>query len=278
MAGTSIYPAGISETGDPFDESKENPDQKQDDTGFDWKTFVGFLGVLGNLGSSLFGNKQRQQYPTDTMQFTGQNTWEFIQDLVNKTNILNTNAQTNKQDFGEVTPTMSPQAQDFMTKLMGRFTEASKPVDITGIRQQGLRDINTSAGAQRQAVENIMASRGLGTSPISATSAANVENQRIGDINRFESGMPLLQSQLNTNNLGAAANFFASIPKGQTSTSGGTTSQVGQSSGFDSTSRAASTTGTQTGQDYRFQGTLPPGYWEAEEAKRKAALQNPIPV
>jgi hypothetical protein len=222
-------------------------------------TIALIAGAIGNAAQGIFGNKQQgATYPEITDKGSWQDVWQYVQDEQNKQSLLNTSGQTNQEQAGEVTPTMSPQAQDFMNKLIGRFSEQAKPVDLTTIRQQGIRDINTSADAQRQAVENIMASRGLASSPVSGTSAAGVENQRIGSINRFESQMPFLQQDMDLTNLGAAANFFGQIPKGQITSQVGQTSNVGQQTGFDQTTGQTTTRNRTEGRDYTTQ-SAPPG-------------------
>lgn len=92
---------------------------------------------------------------------------------------------------------------------------------------QQTQQINTNAGLQSQQVNNEMAARGLATSPVAATAAANINAQRTGAITGMQEQIPLIQQQLQTQNIGTAGNILNLLPKTSTQTQQqtGTTTQ-----------------------------------------------------
>jgi hypothetical protein len=188
------------------------------------------IGAGGSIVSSLIPTSSSQTQNTagntntDTTYNTGQNIdmttlMSMIQDLVQS------QSQTSSsQTTGSVTPTLSPEATAMMNSLMQKFGGMTTP-SLTGYGAYQTGQINANADAQSQAVNNVMAARGLSTSPAAATAAANIDQNRINQVTQMQQQLPLLQNQLNLANLGAATNFFATIPRGQTST-GTTTGQT----------------------------------------------------
>ena len=95
----------------------------------------------------------------------------------------------------------------------------------TSYLPQQTQQINQNSQLQQQALNNIMASRGLGTSPVAATAAAGVDANRVGQITNLQQQVPLLQQQLNSQNLNTAGGILSRLPTSTT----GTTSQTGTS-------------------------------------------------
>ena len=118
--------------------------------------------------------------------------------------------------------TLSPEATAYMNQLMQKYQGMTTP-SLTGYQGYQTANINANSDAQRQAVSNIMASRGLTGSPAAAAAEANIEQNRVNQITGMQQQLPLLQNQLNLANLGAAANYFAMLPRGTSTT--GTTQQ-----------------------------------------------------
>jgi hypothetical protein len=137
-----------------------------------------------------------------------------------------------------VQPTLSPATQQFMDTLIGRYTGMSAP-SLTGYSAQQTGNINTAADVQRQAVQNILAARGLSTSPVAATAEAGVEQNRLAQITNMMQGLPILKNQMDLQNLAGASAFFGAIPKGSLTTSATGQTTTGTTSGTQ--------TGTQTG-------------------------------
>jgi hypothetical protein len=93
---------------------------------------------------------------------------------------------------------------------------------LGGYAAQQTQGINRNADLQQQSVQNLMASRGLATSPVSATAGAGVEAGRFADINKMQAGLPILKNAMNLANLKGASDFAATIPHGSTTTGSGT--------------------------------------------------------
>lgn len=144
---------------------------------------------------------------------------------------------------GTVTPTLSPESTALMNQLIQRYSAQANP-SLTGYQAQQTQGINANADIQSQAVNNIMASRGLSTSPVAATAAAGVEQNRANQITSMQEQLPLLQNQLNLQNLAGATQLFSTLPKGQTTTGATTSQQIG--SGGQS-GQSAGTTTSQSG-------------------------------
>jgi hypothetical protein len=181
---------------------------------------------------------------------------QLMQDFANAFTQMMSGSSTSA---GTTTPTLSPESAAFMNQLIQKYTTQTAP-SLTGYSAGQTQGINANAGLQHQAVNNIMASRGLATSPVAATAEAGVEQNRVNQITNMQEQLPLLQNQLNLQNLGAATQFFNTLPRGQqtaqigtqqqtgsgtqtgTSTSTGTTQQTG--TGTTNTSSAGTSTGT----------------------------------
>lgn len=135
------------------------------------------------------------------------------------------------------TPTLTPEHQQLINSLIGKYGELlRKPFDTTGYQTLQTQGINNNSTLQKQAVDNIMASRGLASSPVAATSDANIEAGRISQINSMAQNIPMLQQQMQQQNLQGAIALAGAIPHG-TTTSGFQTqsgSQTGSQSGSQS--------------------------------------------
>jgi hypothetical protein len=175
-----------------------------------------------------------------------------IQNYINNLIRSSTTGTTGTTAAGTTTPNISPQAQALINQLTQKYMTLQPP-SMTGYGAQQTANINAGANAQEQAVNNIMASRGLGTSPVAATAQAGVEQNRVNQITGMQQQLPILQQQMNLQNLAQAGNFAASIPYGQTTgqTTTGTTSQD-STQNTTGTSEQQSTNNTQS----NFQNTL----------------------
>jgi len=144
-------------------------------------------------------------------------------------------------------PNLSPGHQALIDQLLQRYKSITTP-SLSGYQAQQIGNINNTSNIQSQAVQNLMASRGLATSPVSGAAGAEIEQNRLNQITQLNQGLPLLQHQLDLGNLQAASNFQSSIPHGTTTTSSGTSlvdqlSKVLQNSGSTNSS-VANTSGT----------------------------------
>lgn len=123
------------------------------------------------------------------------------------------------------TPTYDPQALaarnavlDAYKKRMGNYQGF-----LTGYTGQGMRKINRGADIRTQALQNTLAARGLGSSPIAAALESQGEDDRIQQLVDFYSNVPLVGRQMESEDLSGLGQFVASLPTGQTTTRKGTT-------------------------------------------------------
>lgn len=182
--------------------------------------------------SGLFGNKNKQ---TTTQ---------------NQSSSGSTSATSNLTNTGRSTTTSGPQLtpayQNFINQLVGSFSNLSQPVNLQGYAASQVQGINRASTASQKAADNIMASRGLSRSPVSGTTAANIDANRISQIVGLNQQIPLLENQLNLQNLNAAQGLASILPSLSPTTSVQDTSgtQSGTSTGF--TSNQSQGTGVQT--------------------------------
>jgi hypothetical protein len=216
----------------------------------------GYGDLLGGLGGAVSGLLPSGPTTTNTNQSssgTSNQTGDFSQLLNSLINTLqNSNQQTNTSGAtnGTSFANLGPQQQALLNQLTQRYQQLSAP-SLTGYAAQQTAGINKNADLQSQAVNNIMASRGLSTSPAAGTAAAGIEAGRVGQINQMQAGIPLLQSQLNTTNLGATSSFMSSLPTllgtSNIGNTAGQQSQAGQTTGQTIQGQTSSGTSNQTG-------------------------------
>jgi hypothetical protein len=120
---------------------------------------------------------------------------------------------------GTTTPNLTPENEALLSQLGAQYSHlASTGVNLEPYQQQQEQGINTNSNIQAQAAQQALAARGLANSPVSGAVAANEAQQRTGQITNLQQSIPLLQNQLQQQNLNAAAGFTASIPHGTTTT------------------------------------------------------------
>ena len=96
--------------------------------------------------------------------------------------------------------------QQMIEDLMRRRLQGS--TDLSGYTAQGLQDTNHTFDLLRSSQNNDLTARGLGTSPVAGAVDAARNNARGGAIARFQQGIPLLQRQLQGDDLSLAAQLF----------------------------------------------------------------------
>lgn len=159
--------------------------------------------------------------------------------------LLTSLSQLTSSTSSSVNPNLSPEHQGLINSLINKYSNlTSNPVNMGGYTTQQTQGINRNSGIQKQAVDNIMAARGVASSPVSATSDANIEAGRIAQINNMQQGVPLLQNQLMGQNLAGAAALAGAIPHGSTTTGTGFQSQTGSQTGNQTGSQNMYQTGT----------------------------------
>lgn len=142
-------------------------------------------------------------------------------------------------------PQLSPAYQTFLDKLISSYSNLAGPVNLRPYAAQQIQGINRANQLSSQSVNNILAARGLSTSPVAGAIQAGQESNRIGSIINLQQQIPLLQRQIELENLGAARGMAALLPSlsptvtdysGQrtgatTGISSGVTNRVGTESG-----------------------------------------------
>jgi len=193
-----------------------------------WAASLG-IGGLGFLGELLGGkNKQVTSGTSSTDQTTGSNT------LLDQ--IIKNLTQTQSQATSTTGPNLSPQYQNFINQILGKYSGMMNQAPITQEQYATplIQGINQNADIASKSANNIMASRGLSTSPVAATTEVNNDARRMQGINQVLAGAPMATAQLNQQAMAPMANIMSILP----SLSGTTTTQTGMGS----TSEAGSTT------------------------------------
>lgn len=121
------------------------------------------------------------------------------------------------------TPTMDPAFQGLQGQILGliqnRLSNNSLPAGYEG---QGIRGINSTFDAIKASQNNNLTARGLGTSPVAAAGQNAIDTARGSQVAQFEENLPLLQRELQTQDLGMAGNLL-SLGRGATTTGNATT-------------------------------------------------------
>lgn len=85
---------------------------------------------------------------------------------------------------------------------------------MTGYTGQSLRKINQAGDIKSKILSGILSARGLGSSPVAANLMGGLESERLGQQVDFLNQVPLLERQMQGEDMGALANYIASLPKG----------------------------------------------------------------
>lgn len=208
----------------------------------DLDKFLSSIGVgLGAPGTLPKNSNENSQTSTTGTTSGLSTTQQFINAL---TQAFSQNQGSSSQTS---TPNLTPGLQGLMDQLTSKFGQIANP-NTSHIEATGLKKINANSNAQSDVVNNIMASRGLSTSPVAATAEANVQNQRFGNINDFQTQLPSIIQGLQTGGAQAAQSFLQGAPVGSTTT--GSSSQSGTSGNTSSTDTQGNTitTGSSAGQ------------------------------
>ncbi len=184
------------------------------------------LGAGGAAGAvPTPGGTSTKTYGEDSNQTFNQNT----ANLQTLESLLKTLTKLQNEQTGTSTTTpgvLGGPQQALLDKLIQRYSNLGD-VNLQPYEANQINQINRNASLQSKAADNIMASRGLSLSPVSGTTAANIDANRINQISGFQSTLPLLQRQLEQQNLAGASSFLQSIPRGTSTTQSGTSLQTG---------------------------------------------------
>jgi hypothetical protein len=111
-------------------------------------------------------------------------------------------------------PAYSPLQQQILQMTRNRLNTSA---DLSGYAAQGTQNLNKNYDLINQSQSNNLTARGLGTSPVAGAVDARRENARIGDISGFQNQIPLLQRQLQAQDL-ASAQGVLGLGRGSTTT------------------------------------------------------------
>jgi Chaperone of endosialidase len=193
------------------------------------------LPILGGIGGTLAGlfptpsNSQQTNWGQGTQNSSSSgssssNSSSSLNSLLQLLQTISGTSTAAQSGTTSTTPNLSPGNQQLIDQLTRSYSTLTNP-SLTGYGAQQTSSINANSNAQEQAVNALMASRGLSTSPVAGTAQAGIEQNRVNQIDSMQQQLPILQNQMNLQNLGAASSFAASIPKGSTTTTGGQSTQ-----------------------------------------------------
>ena len=181
--------------------------------------------------------------PTNSTVTTSGTSSTTTNDVVNA--LQNLLSQQQQQSQQTQTTSLSPEGQQFLNQLMSKYGQMSN-VNLQPYSAQQTQGINQAYNNQSKALDEIMAARGLSTSPVAGVAQGNVGLQRTGQITNLQQSLPLLQNQLQLQNLAGATSLMSQIPR--------TVSSTGITSATGSQTASGQTTSDQT-QDQKFDQT-----------------------
>lgn len=194
------------------------------------------IGAIADILSNVAPGKTELSQLSTTEQQAFMERLRNYYSQTSSSGVSNTSGQTGaasatRTDF-------DPAQKALLDRLTANYSQMTQPVDLRGYQAGGIQDINRSSDLQQEALKNVMAARGVSTSPVAASGAGSVESGRFGAITHFNQGLPLLQTQLNNENLGAATSFLSMVPKTTSTNTEGWNQVQG------STMNTSATTGT----------------------------------
>lgn len=125
----------------------------------------------------------------------------------------NSSNSSNGTSSSSVNPNLSAEQQQLSnTYGEGLLNQYNQGTDLSGYKASGLQQINNTSNAAKKATDNMIASRGQSFSPAGATAdiAQNINsgNQQ----SSFLNSIPLLQKQLQSQNLSQLIQGFSALP------------------------------------------------------------------
>jgi|SRR5215467_6269331 len=169
------------------------------------------LGALGGLFPDTSSGKTSSVSAGVSTGNTASNASSQFQNFLNFLNTMKGTTTGTGTGVTTITPNLTPQMQAYLNQLIGRGSNLTAP-SLTGYQAQQTQNINQNADLQKQAVNNIMAIRGLANSPVSATAEAGVEQNRINQITGMQEQLPMLKNQLDLQNMAQSAQIANMFP------------------------------------------------------------------
>jgi len=129
------------------------------------------------------------------------------------------------------TPMLTPEALGAYSQLFPALqNRVQQGADISGYRDAGLRNINSSGEGARNRIIQALAARGLSNSPASAAILARQGDAQASESSNFLNNIPLLQRQMQGQDLDQLLRAASALPTGMrnvgsVSTTGSATSK-----------------------------------------------------
>lgn len=128
----------------------------------------------------------------------------------------------NRKKTQTTTTTLSPEAQRMNDLIMPLIQQRlSSGADLSGYKTQGITDINKTYGNAQTALNANLTARGLSDSPAAVGANTNLQVGRAGNIAQLVNSLPMLQRQMQGDDLGLANQFSALQPRTTTTTGNG---------------------------------------------------------
>ncbi len=119
-------------------------------------------------------------------------------------------------------PTITPGYQSLADLLKARaLSRLNMGTDMGGYTAGGINNINGAFDNAAIGTNAGLEARGLATSPVAAAVAGHANTARAGDIATFLNSIPLLQRQLQNQDMAAATGQVADFGRGQTNVGAG---------------------------------------------------------
>lgn len=152
-------------------------------------------GLVSSLLGGIFGNKPQ----TTTTDSSGNSTTNQNQNLYGDT------ANTHIYDTAGI---------NLKNTLLNQYTQSlqSAQPDISGYVNQQLQGNNTNSDAHMTAINQILAARGLNSSPVAGNAIIQNQNMRMQGNQQILNNAPLLAEQIRQQRLQQAGGFFSGMP------------------------------------------------------------------
>lgn len=152
-------------------------------------------GLVSSLLGGIFGNKPQ----TTTTDSTGHQTTSQEQNVYGNT--------ANTHIYDEAGTNLKNTLLNYYTQLL-----QSSPADTSGYINQQLQNNNANSNAHMSAINQILAARGLNSSPVAANAIIQNQNQRFAGNAQILNQAPMLAEQLRMQRLQQAGGFFSGMP------------------------------------------------------------------
>lgn len=200
--------------------------------------------MLGSAAAGALSNRGRKESSSGTQTTVGTQSSNSSATTTNQQHTINRGTQSgtttsstgNTQiqvgsgtSANSILPQFASESQPLLNELLQKYlASVQNAPTATQIGNEGVRAANAGAGMRRKAIDNILAARGLSTSPVAAAAQIAAESGRVSDVVRARAESPFQAQQLLAQNLGQASNFLQMF-RGQQQTGATTTNQETQS-------------------------------------------------